>query len=95
MDLKKTILKKLFRHRIIGGKHTPEERMIRYKTKWLQKEEIAEFDEAYRYAINEQLILRIKKRTGKGSDWHISLNPRKLKEIYDLIGDDGNEWRIL
>ena len=39
----------------------------------------------YRDAINNHLILKIKKRTGKGSDWHISLNPRKLKELYEMI----------
>ncbi|MFH1637671.1 MAG: hypothetical protein ABIB71_04585 [Candidatus Woesearchaeota archaeon] len=36
-------------------------------------------------AINNQLILKTKKRTGKGSDWHISLNPRNLKEVYEMI----------
>ncbi len=71
--------------RIIGRKHTPEEKMIRSKTKWLQREEYNEFQKEYRDAINNQLILKIKKRTGKGSDWHISLNPKRLKELYEMI----------
>jgi len=71
--------------KIIGGKHIPEEKMIRNKTKWLQKEEYNEFDKEYRDAVNNQFILKLKKRTGKGSDWHISLNPRKLKELYEMI----------
>jgi len=34
---------------------------------------------------NAKIILRVKKKTGKGSNWHISLNPRKLKELYGII----------
>ena len=30
-------------------------------------------------------IISEKKMTGKGSDWHISLNPRKIEEIMELI----------
>lgn len=71
--------------KIIGGKHTPEDKVLGFKTKWLSKEEYHEFEAEYRQAINNQLILRIKKQTGKGSDWHLSLNPRKLKELYEMI----------
>lgn len=91
----KAILSTMLNKRIIGGKHTPEDKMIKSKATWVQKEELKDFEEEYRWAINEELILRMKKRTGKGSDWHISLNPRRLKEIYDLIGDDNDEGRIL
>jgi len=81
----KAIIATMLNKRIIGGKHTPEEKIIRSKTKWLQKEEMRNFEKEYQHLVNEQAILRIKKKTGKGSDWHISLNPRKLKEIHDLI----------
>lgn len=82
----KAIISLMLNKKIIGGKHMPEEKMIGFKTKWLQKEEYKEFEQEYRAAINNQLILKIMKKTGKGSDWHISLNPRKLKEIYEMIG---------
>jgi hypothetical protein len=45
----------------------------------------SEFDKAYKEIINQGLILRMKKRTGKGSDWHISINPKKIKEVYESI----------
>jgi len=81
----KAIISLMLNKKIIGGKHIPEEKMLKSKTKWLQKEEYNEFEKEYRDTINNQLILKIKKRTGKGSDWHVSLNPRKLKELYEMI----------
>jgi hypothetical protein len=81
----KAVFTAMLSKRIIGGKHIPEETMVNSKTKWLQKEELKQFETEYRDALNAQLLLRIKKRTGKGSDWHISLNPRKLKDVYELI----------
>ncbi|MCX6709692.1 MAG: hypothetical protein NTV63_01915 [Candidatus Woesearchaeota archaeon] len=81
----KAIITLMLNKKFIGGKHTSEEKMIQSKTKWLQKEEYDNFEREYRNAINNQLILRTKKKTGKGSDWHIWLNPRKLKELYEMI----------
>jgi len=81
----KAIITFMLSKKYIGGKHTPEEKLINSKTKWLQKEDLNNFKKEYRNIINGQLILRMKKRTGKGSDWHISLNPRKLKELNEMI----------
>ena len=53
MDLKKTILKKLFRHRIIGGKHTAIENL----TKGLPKHIIGKAKNAVNELIKEQLII--------------------------------------
>lgn len=75
----------LLNKKYIGGKHTQENRLIKSKTKWLERDESTDFEKEYKKAINEQLLLKTKKRTGKGSDWHISLNPRRLKEIYEII----------
>lgn len=75
----------MLNRRYIGGKHTLEERLINSKTKWLRKEDYRYFEKEYRELINNQSILRVKKRTGKGSDWHISLNPRRLKELNEMI----------
>lgn len=82
----KALITTMLNKRIIGGKHAPEEYLL--KTRWLRKEEIKEFEKEYRQLINNQSILKIKKKTGKGSDWHISLNPRNLKELYELIRDE-------
>ena len=72
-------------HEYIGGRHTPEERLLRYKTEWAKGEEQSEFNKEYKQLINQEFIIREKKKTGKGTDWHIHLNPRKLKELYLLL----------
>jgi len=87
----KAILTAMLSKKYIGGKHTPEEKILNSKTKWLQRNEYNNFKKEYQKTVNGRIILRIKKRTGKGSDWHISLNPKKLKEMYEMIGDDENE----
>lgn len=82
----KAILRTLLSKRIIGGKHTPEDKFLKSKTKWLDGSEKKEFEKEYKEIVNERIIIREKKRTKKSSDWHISLNPRKLKELYEKIG---------
>ena len=79
------VLSHLLNKRIFN-RHTPEDKLLRRKTKWLKESEKKGFDKEYRWLVNEVIILREKKRTGKGSGWHIRLNPRKLKEAYELIG---------
>ncbi|MBD3314116.1 hypothetical protein GF345_06755 [Candidatus Woesearchaeota archaeon] len=71
----------LLNQRCFGRKHTPEKKLIRSKTRWLDNAETKEFYRQYKQAVNESLIVRMKKRTKKGSDWHISLNTRMKKEI--------------
>ena len=89
----KALLTTMLNKKYIGGRHTPEEKLVNSKTKWLQREELVEFGMEYRQALNEWLIIRLLKRTGKGSDWHVSLNPRKLKEIYEKNPIGGNNGR--
>lgn len=81
----KAILQTMLSKRCIGGKHTPEEKLIRSKTKWLEADKAREFEKEYKQIVNEGIILRSKKMTGKGSDWHVSLNPRTLRELYDKL----------
>ena len=71
--------------RCIGGKHTPEEKLINSKVKWIEANERKEFEKEYKQIINEGIIIRSKKMTGGGSDWHISLNPRMLKKLYEKL----------
>lgn len=70
----------------IGEKHTPESKIIKSKIKWLCKKERKEFHKECGKEIKQNnTVIRIRKRTKKGSDWHISVNPRKIKEIIERI----------
>jgi len=77
----KALLMTMLNQRIIGGKHTPENKIIKSKTKWLDKKEKKEFQKEYKELIKQGVMIRVKKRTGKGSDWHISLNSKKVNEV--------------
>jgi hypothetical protein len=79
------VIRTLDSKRIIGHKHIPEDKLLNQKIKWLKREERKQFEKEYKELINRGLIIRLKKRTGKDYDWHISLNPRKLKEINEMI----------
>lgn len=70
----KAIIICMLNKRYIGGKHTPEDNLIKSKIKWLNKGDIKIFYKEYKEMLNNQLLLRIKKRTKKNYDWHISLN---------------------
>jgi predicted transcriptional regulator len=78
MDLEKIILRKLFRRRIIGGKHTAIENL----TKGLPKHTVGEAKSAVDNLIKKNLILT--KQTSYGLQ--VSLNPDKIEHIYELIG---------
>ena len=77
LDYKKIILRKLFRRRVIGGKHTAVEHL----TKGLPKHLVGEAKNAVTELIKEGLILS--KPTSYGLQ--VSLNPEKIDEIYRII----------
>lgn len=77
MNFRKIILRKLFRRRIIGGKHTA----IEHITKGLPKHAVGEAKNAVNELIKEELILS--KSTFYGL--HVSLNPEKIDEISRII----------
>ncbi len=77
MDLKKIILRKLYRRRIIGGKHTAMEHL----TKGLPKHMAGFAKEAVKDLIKEGFILQ--KPTSYGLQ--VSLNPEKIDEISKII----------
>ena len=70
----------------VGGKHAPENKVLKNTKKWITSKEKKKFEKEYKKMINKGIILRVKKRTGKSSSWHVSLNPRKVKEISRLLG---------
>lgn len=87
----KAILVFMLNHRYFNNKHTPEKILIVVKTKWLNQHERKDFEREYKDILNQGIILRLKKRTGKGSDWHISLNSRKIKELDQFLTENDNE----
>lgn len=85
--LKKIVLQKLVRANMWGGKHTPLD---------FAKNGIPEhyrnthpgrkaMEEALKELVNDEWITILFKRTGGGSDEHISLNPRKVSEIKHFL----------
>ena len=77
MNFKKIILRKLFRFRAIGGKHTA----IEHLTKGLPKHAAGEAKDAVKELIKEGFILQ--KPTSYGLQ--VSLNPKKIEEITKII----------
>ena len=79
MSIRKAILKKLFRHRYIGGRHTE----IRNAMKGFPPPLLKEVKEEIKNLIKEGYLLS-KMSTG---EIHISLNPRKINDIRNEIVD--------
>jgi len=83
----KEVLKLLLHKHIIGHKHFPEDLLIKNRIRHLPRYEQREFYEEYFTLVNKGYFWRLKKRTGKGTEWHISLNPEYLHEIIEIIGE--------
>lgn len=75
----------LMNQKCFGGKHTPEKKIIISKTKWLNAKERKQFNKEYKKAVNDGLIIRLKKKTKKGTGWHISVNAKMKKELMEII----------
>lgn len=71
------ILYKLVNHRYWGGKHTQKRNAL----KGIDPKYHKEFELALEELLKEGLILSMPKT----KELHISLNPRKSKEIFELI----------
>jgi len=85
--LKKLILQKLIRANIWDGKHTPLNFVIKgvpehYRNTHKGKKAV---ERALKELTNNEWIIILAKRTGKGSGEHISLNPRKVSEIKQFL----------
>ena len=77
----KDLLITMINRRFIGGKHFPEDKLLHNKIKWIENDDRHQFEVEYNQLVNQGIIIRQKKRTGKGSSWHIWLNP---SIVYDL-----------
>lgn len=78
----RAILGKLYRHRYIGGRHTSMDNV----PKGFPKNETKNVEKALKSLIKEDYIL--KKPTSYGTE--ICLNPRKIKEIREIIDFDAD-----
>ena len=73
----------------MGGKHTPIDFIVKgvpehYRNTHKGRKSI---EKTLKELANDGWIILLAKRTGKGSDEHISLNPRKVSEIRQFLGD--------
>ena len=85
--LKRLILQKLIRGTVWGGKHTPLDFVLKgipehYRNTHKGQRAV---EKALKELINNEWIIILAKRTGGGSDDHISLNPRKMSEIKQFL----------
>ncbi|HLC90232.1 MAG TPA: hypothetical protein VJI15_00535 [Candidatus Nanoarchaeia archaeon] len=85
--LKKLVLQKLIRGNVWGGKHTPLEFLTKgvpehYRNMHKGKKAV---EKALKELTNDGWIIILSKRTGSGSDDHVSLNPRRVSEIRQFL----------
>ena len=80
MNFRKIILRKLFRRRIIGGKHTA----IEHLTSGIPKHLVGEAKETVDRLIQEGYIMQ--KPTSYGVQ--VSLNPERINEITKMIEEE-------
>lgn len=85
--LKRVILQKLVRGNIWGGKHTPFDFVRKGVPEHYRNTPKGQrfLDRAVKELMNAEWITIILKRTGKGSEEHVSLNPRKVSEIKQFL----------
>lgn len=86
--VKAFILEELTKRGKFGGAHTPLENVISHlPDEFLHdKKGRRVIDDAIKELANAVWITVQKKRTGKGSDLHVSINPRAIKEISAFLG---------
>ena len=85
--LKKHILQKLVRANIWGGKHTPLDFVKKGIPDHYQNTHKGRkiVERVVKELVNNEWIIIIAKKTGKGSDDHVSLNPRKISDIKQYL----------
>ncbi len=85
--IKKLVLQKLIRGNVWGGKHTPLDFVKKGIPEHYRNTHKGQrvFDEALKKLINEEWIVLLFKRTGRGGDEYVSLNPRRVSEIKHFL----------
>ena len=87
MLIKKHIIQKLIRGNVWGGKHTPLDLVIKGIPEHYRNthQGMRTVKKALKELLNDGFVIVLIKRTGKGADNHVSLNPRKVAEIKQFI----------
>jgi len=96
-DRLKRLIQILRNKNIIGHKHIPEQLVIKQLLKNYNNSVRKQFFSEYKEFVKKEYVLRLKKRTGKGTEWHISLNPEKAKELNEIRGEEDEtpaDWSI-
>lgn len=93
--LKKLILQRLIRANIWGGKHIPVDFVIKgipehYRSTHKGKRAV---EKVLKELMNDEWIIILPKRTGKGSANHVSLNPRRISEIKQFLANMSSSIR--
>ena len=91
--VKKLMVQKLIRANIWGGKHTPidflQKGIPEHYRNTHQGQRIV--NQVLKELVNDEWMIVIIKKTGKGSDEHVSLNPRKVSEIKQFLEEVTSE----
>ena len=93
--LKRLVLHRLVRANVWGGKHTPLEFVKKgipqhYRDAHKGKKAL---EMVIKELVNNNWLLILRKRTSKGFDDHISLNPRKISDIKQFLDHNKQEER--
>ncbi|HLD05666.1 MAG TPA: hypothetical protein VJG90_08155 [Candidatus Nanoarchaeia archaeon] len=90
-DVKELVLRGLIKKGKFGGAHMPLDTILGHVSDKMlnDKKDRKIVDKAIRELVNNSWVIVLKKRTGKGSDLHISINPRRIKEIGEYLGGSG------
>lgn len=83
----KGLVRLLLTHSFSPKNHFPEEKLLNPRRKGLNNKQRDEFDKDYQELIKKGIIIRVWKRTGHSSDWHIGLNPKLRGDAEKLIKD--------
>jgi len=78
-ELLQAIIEKLYRLRYIGGRHTE----IKNIHKGMKETSEQEIEKAVKYLLNKGIIqIHIKTK-----ETHVSINPKKMKEVHRILGE--------
>lgn len=81
----KSVVRTLLTRKCIGGVHTPEAQLFRKFKNIHDKIIRKKIDEDWKQLENSGCIIRMKKRTKKGTDYHVSLNPKRVFEMKEWL----------
>jgi len=78
-ELLQAIIEKLYRLKYIGGRHT-QMKNIHKGMKGISEKEL---EKAVTYLVNKGIIqIHIKTK-----ETHVSINPKKMKEVHKILGE--------